>query len=102
MRSFCVVLYHHKKKKNMGKRTNDSDVVFKIITVELATIEEWKKAKLKNVEFTRIYLTGDKVFQAEGTVEDEYGVVHDCTWNYQGVCRDKRSKVIIMEGCLCE
>lgn len=84
----------------MEHLTINSDIPFKQLFEESAKVEEWEKFKPKNVEFTAMHLFSKKVIKAEGTVTKNNGVVHDCTWNYQGICRDKRTNEVIEEGCL--
>ena len=77
----------------------NTKVPFDQMVEEATTVPVWERVKPENAKFRALHLEKGKVISASGTISIN-GTVHQCVWNYQGICLDKRTLIVIEEGCL--
>ncbi len=84
----------------MKKQKINVNLPIEQIIEEATTIAVWENVIPDNIEINSFHLQSHKVISAEGFITTNKGERHACYWNYQGICLEKDTLMVIEEGCL--
>lgn len=62
-------------------------------------IAAWEALKKDNMDFQNIHLKEGKVIKIKGSLKINGNVIK-CMWNYEGICLNVKTLLIIEEGCM--